>query len=193
MIIILAWMSLSASVTLSALLTVILLPWAWAWAWAKVRQSLILSGMMWRGETWKYQCLRLAALLSEPRSQYQQSRQPLTSKPFSYRGGYYPYADVRSVLPYASVQSLVSVSLGERHNPAHNYRSDTAFEVERCGGNCSSPLTDYEIGQLASSVPWRPPLHGRASELRLRSQEGITVYAASKSHTEPTPTPIDFI
>ena len=63
---VLAWMSIQASVTLAAILTVILLPWALV----RVRRSLTLAamtlamiGMTWRGETWKYECLRLERYL----------------------------------------------------------------------------------------------------------------------------------
>ena len=57
------------SVTLRALLTVILLPWAFS----KGRRflpfaamTLVLFWMIWRGETWKAECLRLEQCLSEP-------------------------------------------------------------------------------------------------------------------------------
>src|SRR2546430_1105062 len=56
----LAWMSLWASLTLSAILTVILLPWALlslrrsaGFAWT----ALALIAMTWRAETWKALCL----------------------------------------------------------------------------------------------------------------------------------------
>jgi hypothetical protein len=64
MITALAWMTIQASMTLAALLTVILLPWA--------MRSLVLLGtvlelvrMTWRVEAWKAACLEAGRQLSE--------------------------------------------------------------------------------------------------------------------------------
>jgi len=79
----LAWISVRMSVTLAALVTVAFLPMAIL----RVRQSvsfammtLAMLGMMWRGETWKYQCLRLAGQLSQS---LPQSRQLSPKRAFS--------------------------------------------------------------------------------------------------------------
>ena len=84
----LAWMTVRASVTLAALLTAILLPLAWVVAWKSRKEPLrallrlafalalvFLVGMTWRGETWKYQCLKLEEYLAE-----QQPQQVASSK-----------------------------------------------------------------------------------------------------------------
>jgi hypothetical protein len=59
----LAWMSIQASVTLAALLTALLFPWA---IWTARRSptlagmTLAMLGMVWRGEAWKTVYLRVA-------------------------------------------------------------------------------------------------------------------------------------
>jgi hypothetical protein len=65
---VLAWMSIQASVTLAAILTVILLPWALlsmrksvGFAW----MTLAMIGMLWRGEAWKTVYLAEEAQLSQ--------------------------------------------------------------------------------------------------------------------------------
>jgi hypothetical protein len=76
----LAWMTVRASVTLAALLTVILLPLvlvtAWksrrlhpgseiqGWAFAFAAMTLAMLGMTWRGEAWKWAALDLEARAS---------------------------------------------------------------------------------------------------------------------------------
>ena len=79
----LAWMSIQASVTLAAILTVILLPWALV----TVRRSLTLSAttlamlaMLWRGEARKTVFLHSEEQVLE----LQQRQQPHTSSTVRY-------------------------------------------------------------------------------------------------------------
>jgi hypothetical protein len=53
---VLAWLSIQASGTLAAILTVILLPWAIVMvggSLALAAMTLMMRAMLWRGEAWK--------------------------------------------------------------------------------------------------------------------------------------------
>ena len=76
---VLAWMSIQASVTLAAILTMILLPWALV----RVRRSLTpaattltMLAMLWRGEAWKTVFLQSEQRVSELQRQL---RPPISS------------------------------------------------------------------------------------------------------------------
>src|SRR5438105_5108241 len=90
MLIILAWMSVRASVTLAALLTLILFPVAVLTLRRSVPfavMTLAMLGMMWRGETWKYGCLIAEQQLQQRVSELElRPRQlPLSNSEFCYR------------------------------------------------------------------------------------------------------------
>jgi hypothetical protein len=80
---VLAWMSIQASVTLAAILTVILLPWALlsmrqsaGFAW----MTLAMLAMLWRGEAWKTVFLQSEQQVLE----LQQQQQPRVSPKIEY-------------------------------------------------------------------------------------------------------------
>ena len=81
----LAWLSIQASVTLAAILTVILLPWALLTARRSLTLAALALGVGWddvAGRNWKIACLRAERLLQQP----SQSRQPaLPTKAFVVR------------------------------------------------------------------------------------------------------------
>jgi hypothetical protein len=114
MLITLAWLSIQASMTLAAILTVILLPWALL----KARRSptlvgvtLVMLGMTWRGEAWKAGCLSAEAQLSQSS---QQSRQSLPKTAFSGRGSDSPDAVRRfAFLEHATVSRLAEDLSGQ--------------------------------------------------------------------------------
>ena len=101
---VLAWMSIQASVTLAALLTAILLPWALlsirrtpGFAW----MTLALVGMTWRAEAWKTVYLKLEQQVSEQQSLQQPRVLPKIG--FCYLVQWPPHADVRCEPPYDAI------------------------------------------------------------------------------------------
>src|SRR5436190_1601296 len=104
MLIILAWMSLRASMTLTGLLTLILFPVAVL----RLRRSapfaamtLAMLGMMWRGETWKYGCLTAEQLGLQSQPLSRQQPQFLPNKAHLSQSQVIPCAVLGSVWPSA--------------------------------------------------------------------------------------------
>lgn len=119
--IILAWMPLALSVTLSVLLTVILLPTAILWARRSpsfAAMTLAMLAMLWRGEAWKTVFLQSERQVLELQRQL---RQPSASSAISFdQNKLFPRDGVHCVLPRALPQSLVE-PFGEDHRSRQLY------------------------------------------------------------------------
>jgi hypothetical protein len=152
------FLSLRVSVTLAALLTVILLPWALlsfrgsaSFAWL----TLAMLAMLWRGEAWKTVFLQSEQQVLELQ---QQQRPPIESNSISFgQGQRILYDDARRVAPRACPQSLVEEYGGdhpqsERYNCAEE--EPTALRTKRH----NVPVIAAESGLAVSLAP-SPEMH----------------------------------
>jgi hypothetical protein len=115
LIMVLAWMSIQASVTLSTLLTVIFLPIAILKARKSMEFALMTVAMilmLWRGEAWKAVFLQSEQQVLELQ---RQPRQPSEPSAISFdQGERILRDDVHCVLPRVLPQSLVE-AFGDDH------------------------------------------------------------------------------
>jgi hypothetical protein len=187
------FLSLRVSVTLAALLTVILLPWAllsfrgsasFAWmTWA-------MLAMLWRGEAWKTVFLQSEQQVLKLQ---QQQRPPIASNAISFgQGQRILYDDARRVAPRACPQSLVEEYGGdhpqsERYNCAEE--EPTALRTKRH----NVPVIAAESGLAVSLAP-SPEMHtAQFHELHRHSPPDISGDLTPNCENQSDPTPLDVI
>ena len=150
------FLSLRVSVTLAALLTVILLPWALlsfrgssSFAW----MTLAMLAMLWRGEAWK-----TVFLQSEQQVLELQQPQQRPSHAISFgQGQRILYDDARRVAPRACPQSLVEEYGGDLPQSQRNNCAEeepTALRTKRH----NVPVIAAESGLAVSLAP-SPEMH----------------------------------
>jgi hypothetical protein len=190
---VLAWMSIQASVTLAAILTVILLPWALlsmrqsaGFAW----MTLAMLAMLWRGEAWKTVFLQSEQQVLEP----QQRQQPHTSSrtEYSIPDSLLACDDARCVLRCVSTQFLVGGC--EEGHPKRQWYSCAVGELDVLdikNGNVSAiPAKKGLVAFRVLRLALRP---AQFHVLRVRSQPDISGDLAPNCQNQSDPTPIDFI
>ena len=154
----------TASLTLAAILTAILLPWALL----TLRRSLSVSamtlamlGMVWRGESWKYACLEAEQSLLEQR---QPRERPSVPKTASFdRGSDSVHGDLRLVLNQFRVVTNEYVARTAPH-PARLRPPNGADLLTHCDARIirlalSSGAFPARLPQLLHETPWLPQRH----------------------------------
>ena len=187
------FLSLRVSVTLAALLTVILLPWALlsfrgsaSFGW----MTLAMLAMLWRGEAWKTVFLQSEQQVLELQ---QQQRPPIESNSISFgQGQRILYDDARRVAPRACPQSLVEEYGGDHPQSQRYNRAEeepTALRTKRH----NVPVIAAESGLAVSLAP-SPEMHtAQFHELHRHSPPDISGDLTPNCENQSEPTPSDFI
>ena len=152
------FLSLMVSVTLAALLTVILRSWALlsfrgsaSFAW----MTLAMLAMLWRGEAWKTVFLQSEQQVLELQ---QQQRPPIESNSISFgQGQRILYDDARRVAPRACPQSLVE-EYGGDHPKSQRYNRAEEEPTVLCTKRHNVPVIAAESGLAVSLAP-SPEMH----------------------------------
>ena len=187
------FLSLRVSVTLAALLTVILLPWTLlsfrgsaSFAW----MTLAMLAMLWRGEAWKTVFLQSEQQVLKLQ---QQQRPPIESNSISFgQGQRILYDDARRVAPRACPQSLVEEYGGDHPQSQRYNRAEeepTALRTKRH----NVPVIAVESGLAVSLAP-SPEMHtAQFHELHRHSPPDISGDLTPNCENQSDPTPTDFI
>lgn len=161
MLIILAWLPLKVSVTLSAILTAGLLFLAFRQAADFVLVTVLAIAMLWRGEAWKTVFLESERQLSELKEQRQTSTLPKTESAYSSQR--FLSGGARCAPQVASFQSLGLASQGLSHRSLDGIRlheeplvlheavfalravaQDSSLDTRRISRRChNSPQSDW--------------------------------------------------
>ena len=187
---VLAWMSIQASLTLAAILTVILLPWALV----RVRRSVTLAAMtlamlamLWRGEAWKMVFLQSEQRVSELQRQL---RPPILSNTEWSN----PEPSTLHVAEcfgtrFASVRFRSGVPLiGPRTLQYQSDQRDSIVILTSSGNTLVMYQAEGSIVYPAQYQPWFSQTgldHRRAQNDQIR--------AVTNFNKQSDPTPFDFI
>jgi len=187
------FLSLRVSVTLAALLTVILLPWALlsfrgsaSFGW----MTLAMLAMLWRGEAWKTVFLQSEQQVLKLQ---QQQRPPIESNSISFgQGQRILYDDARRVAPRACPQSLVEEYGGDHPQSQRYNRAEEEPTVLRTKRH-NVPVIAAESGLAVSLAP-SPEMHtAQFHELHRHSPPDISGDLTPNCENQSAPTAIDFI
>ncbi len=187
MITALAWLPLRVSLTLVALLTVVILPWALLTmrrSAMPAAMALAMVGMMWRGEAWKTVYLREQAQLF-------QCLQQLPKTAF-FDPSTLPLRDeVRFVLGFGEVQSLDvrAPAVALTGVPLNTFGPRGADYKALLVLRDSDHAADVALSSLSRTATFHLPLQNLREENDY-SRSGIKSEPESNYHTNAGPTPM---
>jgi hypothetical protein len=184
---VLAWMSIQASVTLAAILTVIPLPWALV----RVRRSLTLAtttlamlAMLWRGEVWKMVFLQSEQRVSELQRQL---RPPISSNTEWSNLGLSTLHAAECFAPrFASVRFRPGVPLvGPRTLQSQSDQRDSIVLLTSSG---NTPVMYQAEGSIVYPAQYQPWFSHTGLDHRRAQNDQIRAINNFNNQSDPTPT-----
>jgi hypothetical protein len=179
MLITLALLPMKVSLTIAALLTVGLLPWALLSA-----MTLAMLGMVWRGEAWKAAYHEIEAQVSQLPPQCRQLLPKTASigqcQSLPYAEDHYVFAQFCTTINPCAYRTLAGEHLHTTPSAGHSGAYNNSLVQE---------ASDHLLYLILSET--------LSLEMQLRlyacPQKGISADPSSNYHTQSRPTPIDFI